>query len=190
MFSNYPILESSDESTLTQDINGIVCIAEARYFVRFLYNIGHLYNWNGFLVYRGATKTISAPIDMTATTELSMFLWICNRPTVESTSSLHCVILPLSEATYVAFLYCWLHTYIIGHYNPSVRIIDLVSHTVDYKFQTFSEVLKAENTQDCLMVYQVWPVHSFCHFIESHHAPVCIRWWCWIALTSHWGKSS
>ena len=22
-----------------------------------------------------------------------------------------------------------LHTYIIGHYNPSVRIIDLVSHT-------------------------------------------------------------
>ena len=30
---------------------------------------------------------------------------------------------------------CWIlghtniHTYIIGHYNPSVRIIDLVSHT-------------------------------------------------------------
>ena len=23
-----------------------------------------------------------------------------------------------------------LHTYIIGHYNPSVRIIDLVSHTI------------------------------------------------------------
>ena len=23
----------------------------------------------------------------------------------------------------------YIHTYIIGHYNPSVRIIDLVSHT-------------------------------------------------------------
>ena len=26
-----------------------------------------------------------------------------------------------------------IHTYIIGHYNPSVRIIDLVSHTYSYK---------------------------------------------------------
>ena len=25
--------------------------------------------------------------------------------------------------------FCFIHTYIIGHYNPSVRIIDLVSHT-------------------------------------------------------------
>ena len=23
----------------------------------------------------------------------------------------------------------WIHTYIIGHYNPLVRIIDLVPHT-------------------------------------------------------------
>ena len=25
--------------------------------------------------------------------------------------------------------YLYIHTYIIGHYNPLVRIIDLVSHT-------------------------------------------------------------
>ena len=25
--------------------------------------------------------------------------------------------------------FTYIHTYIIGHYNPSVRIIDLVSHT-------------------------------------------------------------
>ena len=27
------------------------------------------------------------------------------------------------------FILLCLHTYIIGHYNPSVRIIDVVSHT-------------------------------------------------------------
>ena len=32
----------------------------------------------------------------------------------------------LKTLSFQAFL---LHTYIIGHYNPSVRIIDLVSHT-------------------------------------------------------------
>ena len=32
----------------------------------------------------------------------------------------------------ISFFYLkvqYIHTYIIGHYNPSVRIIDLVSHT-------------------------------------------------------------
>ena len=49
-------------------------------------------------------------------------------------------VLTVNDAKYSIFLYyfiCYmlnsncllLHTYIIGHYNPSVRIIDLVSHT-------------------------------------------------------------
>ena len=32
------------------------------------------------------------------------------------------------------FIYIFIHTYIIGHYNPSVRIIDLVSHIYIYTY--------------------------------------------------------
>ena len=38
-----------------------------------------------------------------------------------------------------SYTYTVLHTYIIGHYKPSVRIIDLVSHTTYIVFVTFMQ---------------------------------------------------
>ena len=35
----------------------------------------------------------------------------------------------VSDYSNILSIYSFIHTYIIGHYNPSVRIIDLVSHT-------------------------------------------------------------
>ena len=36
----------------------------------------------------------------------------------------------LFSVYYILFINILTYTYIIGHYNPSVRIIDLVSHTI------------------------------------------------------------
>ena len=72
-----------------------------------------------------------------------------------------------------------MHTYIIGHYNPSVRIIDLVSHLIYVVWRNFyllSEFLSKTCWEEIaeeivfLFCFHVWPdARTLALRIISHH---------------------
>ena len=56
-------------------------------------------------------------------------LWVARRPTSQHCSNIYTTIFVRrkDKTNYLTWAKYYIHTYIIGHYNPPIRIIDLVS---------------------------------------------------------------
>ena len=66
----------------------------------------------------------------------------------------------LSTDEELILFYLLIHTYIIGHYNPSVRIIDLVSHT------TYGECLKFIHKREDLQWCEILGQKSYMYVVS------------------------